>query len=275
VLSLAVAAGLLVLAPAAPAAPADECGVTAPYPGDQAPKSDIAAWMARGAAARGIPGELPVMAALVESELRNLKSGDSDAKGYFQMRQSIWSAAYPGFPDDPELQLDWFLDQASVVRQPPYPTEAGWGEWAADVERPAAQYRYRYQLRLQDARTLIGAGCTPADTAPPETSVRAPARQRAVRARSIQVTVGCPSEPCTVEVRAKLRLGPRPTLAAPAATLVAGEVTTLRLKLKRPVRRLVAQAVARYPRVRADLTVVTTDAAGNAGTVTRRVRITG
>lgn len=274
-LGLAVAAGLLVLVPAAPAAQAEECGVITPYPGDEAPKADIAAWMARGAAARGIPGELPVMAGLVESELRNLKSGDADAKGYFQMRESVWGASYPGFPDDPELQLDWFLDQAAKVRTPPYPPETGWGEWAADVEKPAAQYRGRYQLRLNEARTLVGAGCTPADTAPPTTSVDAPPRQRAVRARSIRVTVGCPAEACTVGVGAVVRLGPRPTLTAPVVTLAPGQVTTVRLKLRRAVRRLVARALDNHPRVRADVTVTTADPAGNTSVATQKVRITG
>ena len=33
-----------------------------------------------------------------------------------------------------------------------------WGEWIADVERPAEQYRGRYQLRLDEARGLLGAG---------------------------------------------------------------------------------------------------------------------
>ena len=31
-----------------------------------------------------------------------------------------------------------------------------WGDWIADVERPAAQYRGRYQLRLGEARGLLG-----------------------------------------------------------------------------------------------------------------------
>ena len=31
------------------------------------------------------------------------------------------------------------------------------GEWIADVERPAAQYRYKYQLQLGEARKLLGA----------------------------------------------------------------------------------------------------------------------
>ncbi len=30
-----------------------------------------------------------------------------------------------------------------------------WGEWIADVERPAEQYRGRYQLRLEEARKLL------------------------------------------------------------------------------------------------------------------------
>jgi len=30
-----------------------------------------------------------------------------------------------------------------------------WGEWIADVELPAEQYRGRYQLRLAEARALL------------------------------------------------------------------------------------------------------------------------
>jgi hypothetical protein len=30
-----------------------------------------------------------------------------------------------------------------------------WGDWIADVERPAEQYRGRYQLRLDEARSLL------------------------------------------------------------------------------------------------------------------------
>ena len=32
---------------------------------------------------------------------------------------------------------------------------ATWGEWIADVERPAEQFRGRYQLRLDEARQLL------------------------------------------------------------------------------------------------------------------------
>jgi hypothetical protein len=82
---------------------------------------------------------------------------------------SIWnSGKYAGFPDRPDLQLTWFLDQAITVWAAR--VRAGdltygldpyhWGDWAADVLRPAVQYRSRYQLRLDEARGLIGAGCS-------------------------------------------------------------------------------------------------------------------
>jgi hypothetical protein len=274
VVTLAVLSGLLV-APAVSPAHAVECPATTPYPGDNAPKAAIAVWMARGAAARGIPEELPVMGALVESGLVNLNAGDGDAKGYFQMRESIWSGAYPGFPDNPDMQLDWFLDQAAAVRTAPYPDETKWGEWVADVERPAEQYRYRYQLRLGEARLLIGPACTPPDTVAPLTQVNAPARQQALKRRGIQVAVSCPAEQCTADVRARVLLGRRPKLAAPLATLAPGQEATFRLRLKPGVRRLVTQALARHQRVRVEVTVTTTDPIGNVSVSTRRVRITG
>jgi hypothetical protein len=274
VVTLALLSGLLV-APAAAAAHAVECpATTTPYPGDGAPKADIAVWMARGAAARGIPRELPVMGALVESSLANLKTGDADAKGYFQMRESVWSGTYPGFPDNPELQLDWFLDQAAAVRTAPYPDETMWGEWAADVLLPAEQYRYRYQLRLDEARLLIGP-CAPPDTVVPLTQVSAPARQKALKHHGIRVTVGCPAEQCTADVRGRVLLGKRPKLAAPLVTLAPGQVAPVRLRLKAEVRRLIARALERHQRVRVDVTVTTTDPTGNRSVATRRVRITG
>ena len=33
--------------------------------------------------------------------------------------------------------------------------ESKWGDWVADVERPAEQYRGRYQERLDEARALL------------------------------------------------------------------------------------------------------------------------
>ena len=271
--ALALLAGLLAGPVPARAAHAVECPAANLYPGDDAPKSAIAVWMARGAAARGLPGELPVMGALVESGLVNLASGDADAKGYFQMREGIWSGAYPGFPENPDLQLDWFLDQAAAARTTPYPVETLWGEWVADVQRPAEQYRYRYQLRLDDARQLIGPPCTPPDTVVPLTEVDAPRRQKLKR--QVKVSVTCPDEQCTADVRARVLLGKRPKLTTPLVTLAPGQDTTFKLRLRTSVRRLVMQALEIERHVRVRVTVTTTDVAGNTSRTTARVRITG
>ena len=62
--------------------------------------------MAARASERGLPPELPVMAALVESDMANLGSGDRDSVGFFQMRAGIWNEGeYAGYPDEPETQL--------------------------------------------------------------------------------------------------------------------------------------------------------------------------
>src|SRR5215203_1781901 len=99
--------------------------------------------MAAEALEVGLPPELPVMAALVESGLANLRSGDADVAGFFQMRLSIWNAGeYVGFPRRPELQLRWFGHQAQAIlelRRRADPTfgddPTQWGEWIADIER--------------------------------------------------------------------------------------------------------------------------------------------
>jgi hypothetical protein len=101
------------------------------------------------------------MASLVESGLHNLRYGDADSVGFFQMRAGIWNQGeYAGYPEHADRQLDWFLDHAVAVKQqrlarglPLDP--AHYGEWIADIERPAAQFRGRYQLRLEDARALL------------------------------------------------------------------------------------------------------------------------
>ena len=83
------------------------------------------------------------MAALVASNLTNIKGGDRDSVGFFQMRVGIWNQGkYAGYPDKPELQLQWFVDQALAAGK----TRAAagidakdpksWGDWVADVERP-------------------------------------------------------------------------------------------------------------------------------------------
>jgi hypothetical protein len=102
------------------------------------------------------------MAALVESGLKNLDGGDADSVGFFQMRLSVWNQGeYHGYPDRPKLQLDWFLDHALAVKKQrlerglPVNDPRQYGEWIADVERPAAQYRGRYQEQLDEAQALF------------------------------------------------------------------------------------------------------------------------
>ena len=217
----------LALVPAAHAA----CVYPSQYPGETAPRDKVAAWMAGGATARGIPGELPVMAALVESGMTNLKGGDSDSRGYFAMRTAIWdSGEYAGYPDNPPLQLKWFVDQALKY---PARDEPQWGEWVADVQRPAAQYRYRYQLRLDEARGLIASGCqvpddqvpagttpapdpdpgfgepepgdTPAATAP-RLILTGAARQRVLRQRGVRLALECTAA-CRAEASGRVLIG--------------------------------------------------------------------
>jgi hypothetical protein len=165
-------------APAAPVTPAPAAPVTpapaplaAPdlsnvdlgdYPGDDASPQLLAKWMAKQAENAGLPPELPVMASLVESGVKNLNHGDADSVGFFQMRVGIWNRGpYAGFPENPKLQVKWFIDNALNVRRQrvaagkPIDDPGAYGEWIADIERPAAQYRYRYQLRLSEARGLL------------------------------------------------------------------------------------------------------------------------
>ena len=135
-----------------------------PYPGNGAPKAALAEWLAANARARGMPGELPVMAALAESSLANLNGGDRDSVGFFQMRTSIWDhGQYAGYLHRPALQIKWFADQAARVRSQwiadgrgdPATEPDHWGQWIADIEQPAAQYRGRYQPMLTEARRLL------------------------------------------------------------------------------------------------------------------------
>ncbi|HZB74936.1 MAG TPA: hypothetical protein VE526_01835, partial [Solirubrobacteraceae bacterium] len=148
--------------PAGP--PPDLADVPADYPGDDAGQKALAKWLAKRAEKAGLPPELPVMAALVESGVRNLSFGDADSVGFFQMRLSIWNQGqYAGYPRNPGLQIKWFVDHALAHKRARIaagdrdfgkdPRE--WGEWIADVERPAEQFRGRYQLRLAEARKLL------------------------------------------------------------------------------------------------------------------------
>ena len=80
------------------------------------------------------------------------------------MRVSFWDQGpYKGYRQDPNLQAKWFIDQALAVKRRRVADgnvgfgkdPSKWGEWIADIERPAEQYRGRYQLRLAEARKLL------------------------------------------------------------------------------------------------------------------------
>ncbi len=156
------------VAPAQPdavaAASIDLTNAASEYPGDNASQEQLSKWLAKQAEAAGLPPELPVMAALVESGVKNLNFGDRDSVGFFQMRTGIWNqGAYKGYPEKPELQAKWFIDTALAVKRKAIARgdadfgkdPAKWGEWIADTERPAEQFRGRYQLRLGEARKLL------------------------------------------------------------------------------------------------------------------------
>ena len=297
--ALAAAALTLALAPAANAA----CVYPSSYPGDDGPKDKIAAWMAGGMVARSMPGELPVMGALVESNMTNYKSADSDAVGYFGMRKTIWnSGEYAGYPDNPPLQLEWFADQAEKVRSQKIAQgyadygkdPAQYGEWVADVERPAEQYRYRYQLKLDEARNLIASGCyVPDDQVPPGTTpqpdppeagsqaepgadataptvvVTARRRQRLVRQGGVRLRVEC-SEPCRLAASGRVRIGKATyRLARTLLDMSPGRPFAVRLAPNPKALAAIRTALAQRKAVTAAVEVRAHDARGNAAPVKR------
>lgn len=282
---LGLALNAVVLAAGATPAHA-QGGVTAPdfddpcpaaYPGDGAVSERIARWMARSAADRGLPQELPVMAGLVESGLRNLPG--PTYLGFFGMHRLLNSGEYRGFPRNPSLQVKWFLDTADQVRQrrvaegraDPAKDPSSWGNWIADVERPARQFRSRYQARLEEARTLIAGRCpAPAndDVTPPRLFTRIAATQRPLAMGGILVRVRCPDRDCLAGATATI--GARTVRALTREPPTAGFIT-LTLPVPRAGRRELRAGRA----VRAGVTAIAADDAGNANTRRRLVTLVG
>jgi hypothetical protein len=236
------------------------------YPGDDAGRERIARWMARGAADRGIPHELPVMAGIAESGLRNLR-GESYS-GFFGMHESLNAGEYRGFPRKPDLQLSWFLDTAGLVRQrrvaegrpDPARDPASYGSWIADVERPAPENRSGYQPHLDEARTLIAGKCAaPAsdDTTPPRLATRIAALQHPLATRGVVLSVRCPDHDClagaTVAVGTRIR---RAAAREPAGS----GFTTLTV----PVPRSARHRLRAGRTVHATVTAIAADSAANA-----------
>jgi hypothetical protein len=247
------------------------------YPGDNAGKERIARWMARGGADRGVPSELPVMAGLAESGLRNLK-GES-YQGFFGMHDSLNSGEYRGFPRKPDLQVKWFIDHARVVRQRrvaegrPDPAEdpADFGLWIADVERPAPENRSGYQVHLEEARRLIAGKCeepSSEDATAPRLEALITARQHPLAAGGIVINARCPDHDCLLGATATI--GTRTVRVAAREPTFRG-YTTLTAAVPRAVRR----SLRAGDTVRAKVTAIAADAAANATTRQRLVTLVG
>jgi hypothetical protein len=265
-------------------AQAATCGGSVGYPGDNATTVDYANWMANGAYKAKIPSELPVMAALVESGMRNLSYGDADSLGFFQMRTSIWnSGAYKGYAKKPELQLQWFLDQAAKVRLAqiasgkgdPAISDAKFGVWIADIERPAARYRGRYQPRLKEARGLIDQTCpnlTSVNVLAPASALSYKRRQHPARNGAIKVGVSCPKAACLATLGVNFKLpGSTSTikLASDTTMLAAGRRGTVKATVGKRLRSKIRRKLGRGGSVRARVRI---SVAGTNGQATVRVR---
>lgn len=287
-LLIAIVAIVASTAALAPAASAAVCGRSVGYPGNSASKTEYANWMANGAVVRDIPAELPVMAALVESGLKNLNYGDRDSVGFFQMRTSIWNRGeYRGYLSKPDLQLKWFLDTAAQVRlqyialgkPDPASSPTTYGVWIADIERPAEQYRGRYQKRLAEARTLIAETCPDLKRQDPNelrVAVTIPDVQRSHRSGMIVAKLRCPVEPCNATASAMFRMpGERRLTRLYSNTLMlpAGRRGAVRIQVRRALRKRLRQAVASGT-VRADVRVSITDAQGRGTARSERIRLT-
>lgn len=289
-----VALGLLVASTASAAAPvgapeaATACSTSLPYPGDSAEQEATAAWMAARARAAGLPGELPVMAGLVESGLVNLDDPRSGYAGFFQMSRDLFDAGeYEGFTDHPELQIDWFTDTARAVqarrvaagKPDPAADETTWGEWIADVERPAAQYRYRYQLHLAEARELTGAGCSgppigDGDGDGPGLTLWGGTEQ--TLSRRVRVAVVCATA-CDASATGSLRIPGASTSydldPASGSATVTGSKVKLVLTLPRDAVRAGRKGLRQGERVRARIDVVVTDSTGAEASGRRNIRL--
>jgi hypothetical protein len=244
----------------------------ATYPGDDADQARIARWMARGSADRGMPHELPVMAGLTESGLQNIRG--TSFSGFFGMSRALNSGDYRGFPRNPDLQLRWFTDTAMLVRRrrvaegrpDPAADPATYGSWIADVERPARQYRSRYQTHLQEARDLVAGKCAApesSDGAGPRLRVRLDTSQQPLGTGGIAVRVRCPDHDCLVGVTVTIgdrvrRLSAREPDARGYTSLAA------------PVARAARRTLRAGGSVRARVSVI---AADNAADTTARSRL--
>ena len=247
------------------------------YPGDGAEKARIARWMGRAVAEHGLPHELPVMAALTESGLQNLRG--SSFSGYFGMSRALNRGDYRGFPRNPDLQVRWFTDTAMLVRQrrvaegrpDPADDPAAYGSWIADVERPARDYRSRYQTHLDEARGMIANKCAAPespDSTAPRLRIRIDTTQQPLSTGGITLSARCPDNDCLIGVTVEIGDGVRRLSAREPS---ASGYTSLLARVTREARRKLRAGRT----VRARVTAIAADNAANTTTRSRVVTLGG
>ena len=152
--------------PTRPPRPPPLSGVSGAYPGDDAPKEQIAAWMARRRRSAGSRPSCRSWPRWSSRGVKNLNFGDADSVGFFQMRVSDLEPGRvrglpreAGAPGEVVPRPGRARSRSSASRAAsPSDDPSQFGEWIADVERPAEQYRGRYQLRLDEAKGLLEQG---------------------------------------------------------------------------------------------------------------------
>ena len=144
-----------------------EAGTTRPPPARSTtrattrPRRSSPPGSARHAEKAGLPRELPVMAASWSPASPTSAAATRLGRLLPDARRDLQQGPVRGLRDNPELQVKWFIDTALAVKKdrlaaadvvPQGPDQ--WGKWIADVERPAEQYRGRYQERLAEAQAV-------------------------------------------------------------------------------------------------------------------------
>ena len=146
------------------APPPDLADVPADYPGDDAGQEALAKWLAKQAEKAGLPPELPVMAALVESGVATSTSATRTASGSSRCaRASGTRASTPATGGTPGCRRSGSSTTRSRSRSrrsraatpASARTRAAGASGSRTSSGPAEQYRGRYQLRLDEARRLL------------------------------------------------------------------------------------------------------------------------
>jgi cell wall-associated NlpC family hydrolase len=209
------------------------------------------------------------MAAKVESGVQNLNHGDRDSLGLFQMRSSIWNKGeYAGYANDPEKQIDWFLDQAVKANR-----GKSLGEWAANIERPAEQFRGRYGQQQKYAEQLLAGLNLPAYQGSTDTSQTGVSATQISTAQTTmpQTAAAFRLSEARNNVMASLMAGGDPRVGLTDALSAMANYSTTPTKVEQSVPNTVQQGgVPLPPSAQADPVVV---AAGGTGEGSQAVQL--